>query len=112
LFILLGCQKIEESASEEFPQEEQGWQQGGLVSRQLFILIEVSSINERGPSGEPRMCGCIYGGCNNLKFGISILQSITFIQFFKCFISICRMMMSLRQREPSSKWPNRTSSRG
>jgi hypothetical protein len=31
LFILLGCQKIEEFASEEFPQEEQGWKHGGLV---------------------------------------------------------------------------------
>jgi hypothetical protein len=33
LFILLGCKKNEESASEEFSQEEQGWQHGGLVSR-------------------------------------------------------------------------------
>jgi hypothetical protein len=41
------------------------------------------------------MCDHIYGG-NNLNLGISMLQSITFIQIFKCFISICRMMLSVR----------------
>jgi hypothetical protein len=33
MFILLGCKKNQEYASEEFPQDEQGWQHGGLVSR-------------------------------------------------------------------------------
>jgi hypothetical protein len=44
------------------------------------------------------MCGRIYGGGNNLNLGISIFQSVTIIQFFKCFISICRMTMSVRRR--------------
>jgi hypothetical protein len=46
-----------ESASKEFPQEEQGWQQGGLVSRLFFILIEASSVDECGPCREP---GCAF----------------------------------------------------
>jgi hypothetical protein len=56
-------------------------QQRGLVSRLFFILVEASSVDECGPSGEPRMYGLIYGGGNNLNLRISILQSITFIQF-------------------------------
>jgi hypothetical protein len=48
------------------------------------------------------MCGGIDGG-NNLNLGISILQSITFIQFFKCFVSICGMTTTMRWRGSSSR---------